>query len=312
MITNLGSFPAIPVNTTITHTTSSNYDHFYEKTANELGIIEFNANSMTWTGLPYGISDSKFAKGLRFGGVDAIKLIDGSYLQSAIVYWGGNPNYAYSTSIVSFRSTDLQNWEFLSIIANASQYPQSEEGPNEHDISYLSDGKTLYALIRMDAGDGPTTHSYKYYMQTLSTDMGKTWSKLQYVEGMGCARPRLRMFEGLGILVASGGRMRNDDTSDILMWINSDGMAIKWDKMISISYIHNEMLAGDGSMSKYLFDKNVNSTTYSPRETNSYTSLIQYQYASNNKGYGVITYDQIKNGVQVSFAMDFMIQEVSV
>ncbi len=98
------------------------------------------------------------------------------------MFWGGNPKYEYSTSIIAFRSTDLIHWNFLSIIANASQYPQSEEGPNEHDLAYLSDGKTIMCLIRLDAGDGPTTHSFKYYAASFSSDEVKTWSHLQSID----------------------------------------------------------------------------------------------------------------------------------
>eukprot|EP01084_Bolivina_argentea_P240856 404489_1 len=226
-LTNLGyDFPAIPPNETITSYTTTNYSRFYEKN-NQLLFNNTWPNKMYFTGVPYGIYAyaNHFDWGQRYG-VTNVKLPDGSYLQTAIINWGGGYNNA-SMSIISFKSTDLIHWNYFGIIANASQYPNSIEGPNEHDITYLADGKTLFCLIRMDAGDSHG-HSgpYKYYSKTISKDYGKTWSKLESIQHMGCAKPRLRMFQmnkNHFALLASGGRMRNDNTTDIFIWINDNG-----------------------------------------------------------------------------------------
>ena len=49
--------------------------------------------------------------------------------------------------MVVFRSADGVRWRFLSVLADARDYPQSYEGPNEHDITYLPDRKTLLAVV---------------------------------------------------------------------------------------------------------------------------------------------------------------------
>ena len=301
-ITNFGTFSTIPPNTSVKSMTAANFTHFWKSPQTGVNQLMFNTSTKITTvfqGIPYGISDSKFATGLRMHGSANIQLKDGSFLQTAIVYWGGNPTYKSATSIICFRSTDLVVWNFLSIIANASQYLSSQEGPNEHDLAYLSDQQTLLCLIRMDGGDGPASHPYKYYAKSTSVDQGRTWSKLEYVEHMGCARPRLRLFGS--VLLASGGRMRNDNTSDILLWVNGDGMARQatdW-TMISLSYVHNQLMMSDPA---YLFDAHVNSTTYSPRETNSYTSLVNGQGMQ-----GFVSYDMIKSGQKHSFSVDFVL-----
>jgi hypothetical protein len=41
--------------------------------------------------------------------------------------------------------------------------------------------------------------------------------------GMGTARPVLHRFDPSGGLLLGGGRMRNHNTSDILLWFNAEG-----------------------------------------------------------------------------------------
>ena len=67
----------------------------------------------------------------------------------------------------------------------------------------------------------------------------------------------------------TGGRHRNDHTSDVLLWTATDGSGESWTPY-SLSAAHN---AGTPDPS-LRYDANVNSTTFSPRETNSYTSLV--------------------------------------
>ena len=46
-----------------------------------------------------------------------------------------------ATSIVVFRSTDEGvHWRFLSTLAEAKDFPWSQEGPNEMDLATLDDG----------------------------------------------------------------------------------------------------------------------------------------------------------------------------
>ena len=92
-------------------------------------------------------------------------------------------------------------------MANASQYPDSQEGPNEHSMALLADGKTVMVLMRMDGGDGMPpagNHSFKSYSRIVSSDFGLSWSLVQPVDGLGCARPRLHMMGPHGPLLASG------------------------------------------------------------------------------------------------------------
>jgi hypothetical protein len=60
-----------------------------------------------------------------------------------------------------YASTDLIKWEYLATMADADDYPESEEGPNEMDMAVLKDG-SLLAIFRLDAGDG-RDHPYLPY-----------------------------------------------------------------------------------------------------------------------------------------------------
>ena len=64
-------------------------------------------------------------------------------------------------------------------------------------------------------------------------------------------------------LAAAGGRHRNDHTSDVLLWTATDGSGESWTPY-SLSAAHNAGMP-DPSLR---YDANVNSTTFSPRETN--------------------------------------------
>lgn len=140
------------------------------------------------------------------------------------------------------------------------------QGPNEMDLAWLPDGKTILAMIRLDGGDGPKTHPYVNYHRSVSTDRGKSWSALTAVDA-GCARPRLLQL-GTTMLL-SGGRRRNENTSDVILWAATDGTGEVW-AAHSLSAAHN---AGQTDPA-LRYDAKVNSSSYSPRETNSYTSLV--------------------------------------
>ena len=236
--------------------------------------------------------------------------------------WGGNGPYA--TSVLAFTSTDSLTWNFASIIANASDFTSSEEGPNENDLTLLADGSTIMAIIRMDAGDGPETHPYKNYARSISTDGGKSWSTATPIPNVGCARPRLLMLgeANQGPLVLTGGRARNRNTSgastasckrlsratltwssdlllgcraDVLLWVNDDGMGTAWVEY-SLSYWHNVL----ESNPELQFTAHVNSTS-GHRQTTSYTSLLRTGPSS-----ALVTYNMQRDGTPgYVFSMPF-------
>ena len=165
------------------------------------------------------------------------------------------------------------------MLANAANHPDSHEGPNEHDIAVLPDG-TLMAVVRFDGGDGCSasgpdeTQHYSNYHSSISTDMGQTWSAPTPLPA-GCARPRLLTFGSS--LVLTGGRHRNANTSDVLLWYNADGRGTAW-QAYSLSYHHNKGVASGGRRPNVrVFDERVNKSTdfVLPRETNAYTSVFQ-------------------------------------
>ena len=97
-----------------------------------------------------------------------------------------------------------------------------------------------------------------------SYNQGKDWTKAVPIKGAGCARPRLLKLAA-GPLLLSGGRLCVEDTDDISMWLNSDGLAGttpggelpgEWAKT-SVSYWHNRLWTGPASMR---FDAQINNS----------------------------------------------------
>ena len=97
-----------------------------------------------------------------------------------------------------------------------------------------------------------------------SHNEGKDWTKAVPIKGAGCARPRLLKLAA-GPLLLSGGRLCVEDTDDISMWLNSDGLAGttpggelpgEWAKT-SVSYWHNRLWTGPASMR---FDAQINNS----------------------------------------------------
>lgn len=185
----------------------------------------------------------------------ATALSDGSWLQTLAVFWGGgkakpdSPGAAASaahpfswgnfsscsningrvpidwtpyfpqTSIIALHaSPPFTNWTLHGVVANASDYPCATEGPIEHDIVRLVDGR-LMTIFRTDGGDG---HGWQPYSQTFSEDEGRSWSHgkmmangLQGVNGT--ARPRLLRLPSGPILLA-GGRYTKDSSRWTPSW----------------------------------------------------------------------------------------------
>lgn len=120
-----------------------------------------------------------------------------------------------------------------------------DAGASEHDISMLSDNRTLMMVMRTD-GDGkgygcPAAagrQPWHFYYQTYSQDFGLTWSPPRPIPGAGSVRPRLLLLES-GALVMSGGRMckaqaeqapaclptQQSSGGGVFLWVNADGMA---------------------------------------------------------------------------------------
>lgn len=59
-------------------------------------------------------------------------------------------------SVNSTRSVVYRNWSTrvsTAIIADANNFPQSPEGPNENAVALLADNKTVFTVMRLGAGD---------------------------------------------------------------------------------------------------------------------------------------------------------------
>ena len=75
----------------------------------------------------------------RTDGIGHVKLADGSFVMSIVVYWSGShasPNTNVSqtaTSVVAFRSLDGFIWNYVGTILDAAGVPESEKGPNQND-----------------------------------------------------------------------------------------------------------------------------------------------------------------------------------
>lgn len=238
----------------------------------------------------------------RLAGGSLVTLSDGvTLLYSTIVKFASQVPSKYSTSIVCFASVDGGvTWNYRSIIANSTQYPKSQEGPNENAMAVLADGSVL-VVMRVDAGDGPESHPYSNYESLISRDGGYTWQAQGSLPDQGCARPRLLRLAQPSALLLSGGRHRNANTTDVIVWLDSTATgAGPWTEY-SISYWHNTLIQ-DASLK---FTSFVNSTA-EPRETTSYTSLIPVTGCTMAPGCQdvVITYNRYLPGVpNVAFAM---------
>lgn len=131
---------------------------------------------------------------------------------------------------------------------------------------------------------------------------------------MGCAKPELlRVSAGASTnaaaaeattpVILGGGRLRNMDTSDILLWESPDGMGESWHEY-SISYWHNRLAAANVSK----FTKQMNSTQ-EPRQSSSYVSLLDA-----GPGEFVVVYEQWRNrhvpGGDTVFAMRVTVDSI--
>lgn len=228
---------------------------------------------------------------IRFaGGASLVLSADGrTILQTASFAFGDNPTSSYAQSTAAYLSTDGGNhFAYLSTVAAAGDYPDSQEGPGgEMDLALLppKDGQppTIVCVLRVDAGDGPRSHPYKPFHWTTSTDSGETWTKLHPMNGTGCARPRLLLLGDT--LLLSGGRMRAP--VDLINKQGSQGVSV-WTADVSdrasiqsgppkawarhdVSYWHNALR----KHSQYLWCDCTNSSIVPCQQTSAYTSLVR-------------------------------------
>jgi hypothetical protein len=246
--------------------------------------------------LPWPVNNTNGIRGMPFppqfyGG--PIRLHDGSLLGTIGVFWSKDDPLSptddgpeHRMSIVAIRSVDFYTWHFAGVVANASGpggYPSTTFGPSENDLALLEDGQTLVCVVRMDGDGNCDTQTYRYYSLFYSYDDGASWSRAVNMTGAGCVWPRLLKLDS-GPLIMSGARLCVENSSDVFIWVNADGMAGKstggpgnWTKY-SVSYWHNKLWSGPTTASKngtnysYLFDAKINSST--SFESSGFTSLI--------------------------------------
>ena len=202
----------------------------------------------------------------------------GGYLAVVAAFLQGNETKGFSghLSLLAFRSEDALRWTYTATIVRGDNHAQ-KLGPTEPDLAVLADGTSIMCVIRLDGDGACGSDSYRYYHQTYSRDGGRTWTTPSPINGTGCARPRLLKLSHGGPLLLSGGRLCVEDTKDISLWVNRDGMAgvhggpsrQQWQRY-SLSYWHNALWKGDPA---YRFTAKVNDTTAA--ESLSYTSILE-------------------------------------
>jgi hypothetical protein len=241
------------------------------------------SHKVRFHGLPYpGVNTShpSIHPGSRNYGV--VRKLDGSYVLATCILWNGlqprkgPPHEGIFTpfSVVAFTSEDGYDWSYASVIANWSA-ADKYWGPNENDMSLLSDNKTLITVLRMDGDSNCASQSYRYYAASYSTDGGVSWSAPKSMDGAGCVRPKLKLLPS-GPLLLTGGRLCVEESQGVYLWLNEDGMGgiggrnprTEWARH-SISYQHNRLWRGDP---RYLFNETVNASN--GWGTLSYTSIM--------------------------------------
>ena len=302
-VRNFGSMGAVPDK--LGRYTAFAANDTYELRVSGTGAVSASAapGNMTFSGLPRPATcgdlkrPGEYGCPFRLSGTGVVRLADATLVQSVILYWGGDNNpkvSAYATSVVAFRSTDNgATWLFGGVIANASAVV-TQEGPNENDLTLLADGRIL-CVVRIDAGDGFSTHPYSPYHASTSSDGGVTWTPLVSLgPGVGCARPRLGTF---GNSVVLAGRL-SPTNRDIFLWLNAAGDGASWDPHYSVTYMHNAL---EPNTSLH-FTPAVNAST--SRETTSYTSLV-----ATSDSTGFLVYSRVlPPQPDVVFAMRFQLQ----
>ena len=129
-----------------------------------------------WSGLPHYVSE--FCTDCGQG----VQLADGTFVFIVTVRFGpdwdsNNHKKAApccNSSVATFRSTDGLDWRFSSMAFTFDPSAGYEEGPNELALVLLKDKTTLWAVARVDAGDGQPHGYTKPLWATTSKDGGGT------------------------------------------------------------------------------------------------------------------------------------------
>lgn len=213
-------------------------------------------------------------------------LPDGALVMTLDVRWSANrgtlpggarmQDLTFATDVIVMTSQDHgRSWHFRAVLCSASRHRGCGECCNENTATVLPDGKVL-AVWRMGAGDGhkwnhsmSSTDGYRYYNFATSSNGGASWTTEAPLRGLGCARPKLHSMDASGLTVLGGGRLRIENTNDILLWTSANASLTSWSKH-SVSYWHNALV----TTNTLRFTAEVNSTS-EPRETSSYVSLLR-------------------------------------
>jgi hypothetical protein len=260
------------------------------------------------------------------GGVRPIVGADNVHVKTGICcLWDGKcrarcPSFPHChvhdvpNSVNASRTEVFRNWSTqvtTAIVANANDYPQAHEGANENAACLLADNRSVFTVMRLGAGD--YGGYYSDYLQSRSTDTGRSWSKPSFIMGAGSADPKLLRVGGS--LILSGGRNCNNINktidgvkrgADLMLWLNDDGMANHW-TMHSLSYWHNTLWMNT-SMVDWRNCTRRGPNCFSPglntscrTETSAYTALT---LDANDTNSGWVKYDM--HGIP--FAMRFVLK----
>jgi hypothetical protein len=181
---------------------------------------------------PYGITIRGFPKPVPVSSTGAASLVfngksvrlPGNRLLTTIYggFGGEMVDGNRSTLMAVASDDDGRNWKCLSIIAGPDSVPvaTAAEGPCEACLLRL-DNDDLLCVIRTGG----------VYRKSYSCDEGKTWSRLEAIEGVMSVEPRLLRLAN-GTIVLSGGR------PGIALWFTTDGRGNSWQKL-DIVGLHN-------------------------------------------------------------------------
>ena len=110
------------------------------------------------------------------------------------------------------------------------------------------DNKTLWAVMRVDGGDGMPSHRTLPLLHATSTDSGHSWTEATPLPSdMRSSRPSATVL-GNGALLVSAGRPGLD------LFISRDGFGATWERH-SIPTVHNGLVASEGRPKSWGFCK---------------------------------------------------------
>ena len=202
---------------------------------------------LTWTGLPSPVSE--FCTSCGRG----VQLKNGSYVYIVVVWNGPNwraDNHSVmapccNNSVVAFYSDDGLDWRYVGTVAAYNNTREYQEGPNECDLVLLKDGKTLWAVMRVDGGDGYPDRRTLPLIAATSTDGGFTWVPAVTPKEMRSAWPRAVVLDN-GALLVTVGRPGVD------LFVSLDGMGRTWVRH-SLPTVHNRLVASEAHPGAWSF-----------------------------------------------------------